>query len=149
MRLASRPVSPGSCVEDVYLNAANHRHRWARLLFPDVDDEFEFKAVWVAGRLRERLGSPDSRSFRILPRRVVAHRAAAWPMGDRVAYVHLQVLRGQRRPRLRVTLGVMVPPVARANRLAPSAPVPVLSAGDDPYLMVTEAMAEWVARRGK
>jgi hypothetical protein len=108
-RLAATASKAGEPREAVFLNAANHRHRWAKHSFTGVDQEFQFKTVWVAEQLRESLGPPDRRAYRALPARISQFRCAAWRLGGRIGYVSLVALRGKRRPRLRIVLGAIRP----------------------------------------
>jgi len=87
-RLAARLAEPGRPEERTYLRSVNLRHRWARSSFASLDEEFRYKTIWVAKRLRDRLGSPDHSAFVALARSgVLGVRAAAWRLGPAVGYV--------------------------------------------------------------
>jgi hypothetical protein len=147
-QLAGDVRVPGQQKEEVYLNAANTRHRWAKEYFHDVDMEFSFKVVWVAGLLRDKLGSPSSSAFDALPSRVTAHRAAGWILRDRIGYVYLQALAGLRRPRLRIVLGAYYPTAPLPVRAARALPKPPeVDVYPDPGLLVMGGLRRWLASR--
>jgi hypothetical protein len=138
LRLAARLTADGQTLEETYLNAANPKDRWAKRYFPNVDDEFHFKVVWVARLLRRDLGSPSHPAFVTLPASVSVHRAAAWRLGgNAVGYVSLRALRGARRPRVSVILGAMGPhpPTDFVAVHVPKAPRPVSQAEEKVELL--------------
>jgi hypothetical protein len=108
--LARQVAVSGLHEESVYLNAANPRDRWRKEAFRSVDDEFRYKLLWVAKRLREHLGSPSHSAYEVVaalkPR---CYAAAAWHVDGTIGYLGFRTLQGRRRPRLRVVIGVIKP----------------------------------------
>jgi hypothetical protein len=77
----------GRAREKTYLRSVNPGHRWGRSSFSNLNDEFRYKTIWVAKRLREKLGSPDHLAFVALGRsRIRGVRAAVWFLGPFLGY---------------------------------------------------------------
>ena len=108
-RLAARVSGPGRAEEKTYLRSLNPRHRWARSSFADLEEEFRYKTIWVAKRIRDQLGSPNHSAFRALgDASVRGVRAAAWFIDSRVGYVIERRVFWSRR-HTRVILGAVDP----------------------------------------
>ena len=87
-RLLARVKTGERPIEKTYLRSVNPKHRWARASFPDLDEEFRYKTIWVAKQLREHFGSPDHSAFVALTYvGVRGVRAAAWSFGATLGYV--------------------------------------------------------------
>jgi hypothetical protein len=115
--LVRRLGAIGEPKEVTYLRSGNASHRWGRDSFDGLEEEFRFKATWVAQQLRERFGSPDHQAFVALAEsRLTGVRAAAWRFGAVVGYVSLRK-QGGKRLSFKVVLGAMRP-------LPPSPPGP-------------------------
>jgi hypothetical protein len=105
----------GTTEETVYLDSNVLDHRWGADSFQDLTEEFKYKAIWVAKRMREVLGSPDPSAFvQALHRFEPGLLAAAWWMHGRIAFVCLRHSVNPHgsalsRQRLTVVLGVTEP----------------------------------------
>ena len=111
---------PGRAWQYVYLDSDRPGHRWGADTFTDVHEEFEFKTIWVAKRLRESLGSPRRSAYvRVLEAGEVGLRAAAWWIRERVAFVSLRYARRFAAPRPKRNQFTVVLGVARPGRPAP------------------------------
>ncbi len=101
--------------EVVYLDSNVLDHRWGADTFQDLTEEFRYKAIWVAKRLRDVLGSPDPTAFvRALHRFDPGFLAAAWWFHGWIAFLSLRqslnpVSSSLDRERFTVVLGVTEP----------------------------------------
>jgi hypothetical protein len=115
LELSSELAVAGRSREVTYLSSRDPEHRWAAESFASVRDEFQQKAVWVAKRVRERLGPPDHEAYRsVAVEALVGLRAAAWLHEGCVLFVSLRTTAGSgREPAwFRVVLGALKPGVS-------------------------------------
>ena len=78
-------------IEVAYLDSRKRAHRWGQSGFRDALDEFQYKAIWVAKKLRETFGRPEHDAYlAVLERQLVGLRAAAWLVGGKAVYVSLR-----------------------------------------------------------
>ena len=90
-RLFDLSREDGETAEVVYIDSNILEHRWGADSFEDLTEEFKYKAIWVAKRLRDELGSPDPAAFiQALHRFDPGLLAAAWWMHGRIAFVSLR-----------------------------------------------------------